>query len=1774
MIRRIDIPNIEIGDELGHGAHSIVYRARLDGSPCAVKVPRTRGRWTRWVYREAVALARVRHPSLPVVLEVGEADGLPYLVMELVEGETLADRLARSELGEREALELAVDLAEALAAVHDAGLVHRDVKPRNIIIERGGRIRLVDFGFAAPIHPSSMGIDAAGTPGYSAPEQFKTPSRVDGRADLYALGRVLSVCLQESAERFAAPLPVAIGSVIDALLASDPNDRYPDARSLASDLLALRDGEEARGPRAYAAVRYSPPLIGRESELRKVAAALKEIGPSGGAVTIVRGGRGTGKTHLLSAAAIKARSVYPDAFMIEIRCRDGDVPLAALQRVFETFIGLTAEGSVARAEHEDALRAASADHLESFATLIAPALTTLLGDGAAPPATAEAFVEGAAEILVRLARRLGRLFIVIDDFQWVDSVSRDVLVRLAHRIVESPILLMIGTRDDAPIVSSSPALPQARIIEIELRTLRDAQVGALVASHLGEPITDGALVRRIAAMAGGTPLGVLEVLGAFLDVGAVRPQARSWMFDVDRADRVVLPAGALALLGHRVAELPPATRRVLEAAAILGTTFDDALLARVMTLAPSDLEFALADGRQAGLIEQEEKDAHRFVHDSLREMLVGELDAAARRALHQQVAETLDAEGNTTVEALCACALHFAAGEWTKAPAKALRVSRAAAEAALERFDNAMAIRFFALAASAAEQSDIKLDASFYRNLGEAQLRVGALDESLQSLERALERSGQSEARAILLGRIAWVYQTRAEPESAWSSLSRAFAVLHTSMPIDTATSAAKTVRQLAVTQLARVRASGKPSPDDARRVDLLCALHYQNARLGMEYGKPFRLVQSALQARRLSAPLGASRAQARAGAIYGVVLTALGRHASGARELESAKAMASRLMDPVTATFCLQLQAMGAGWAGSFDRSLVLMRECLDNHGHWLELNEYCYNAASADFMEALRGRPTEAWAFIGRAIERLRRSQQKTTVVGAFVIHRARAALASLGRRIGEDPWLANQYDAISKQEGAPRGFYHLVSWGPRARFLVESGDVGPAFDTLVREFESEGHNARSVHIMVAEYYVAVVHGRIHQCLRAPASRRAACAEALRRAVTDLRAAAKIPLLKAHRLLGEGHLLWLEGSPSKAMRVFAEAEAIADQESCSWVLYGIARARAHMLLEQGRADAARDQARVAEMLALAHGAEPRARWIRDELGLPSPAPPPRPSVRSSGSSASHRARRQLASLLHVVGAPHPGVHASQHATTILDNLLRDLDAESGLLWFQPDTTASAGVLLGRNRAGETTAEARGWREPLIRSVRTRGQAWPPDGDASASLRGMDPTIDVPRVLVFPLFLYDDAVGAVCLERNPANAPFSVDDRELLDLVSHQIPIALEIARLLAERTQLQASLQQVQKMDAVAELAGGVAHDFNNMLMVVKASLDTLGGHTDLANDVTEELGVISQAADRAAQLTRRLLSFSRHQAASRSAVEVNGLLAELEPILHRVVSERVKVSVVPGPTVESVQTDRAGLEQALVNLTVNARDAMPDGGTITITTSEVVLKEEALLPGAPVGDYVLIEVADSGHGMSPEILSRVFDPFFTTKPSGGGTGLGLTMVYAFAKNSGGHVGIESEVGRGTTVKLYLPRSRATSMSPIPPPIAKPTRKVYRDDMAILVVDDDRFVRESVRRVLHRAGYRVLIAGGADEALEIVGRVGPQIALAVLDVMMPGMTGPELARRLVDLQTPAKVLFISGFAPGNLPVGVGEVTNEMLLQKPFAGAELLQRVSQLVEF
>jgi PAS domain S-box-containing protein len=385
-------------------------------------------------------------------------------------------------------------------------------------------------------------------------------------------------------------------------------------------------------------------------------------------------------------------------------------------------------------------------------------------------------------------------------------------------------------------------------------------------------------------------------------------------------------------------------------------------------------------------------------------------------------------------------------------------------------------------------------------------------------------------------------------------------------------------------------------------------------------------------------------------------------------------------------------------------------------------------------------------------------------------------------------------------------------------------------------------------------------------------------------------------------------------------------------------------------------------------------------------------------------------------------------------------------------------------------------------------------------------------------------------------------------------------------------EQRELEERYRQSHKMEAVGQLAGGVAHDFNNLLTIINGYSELLLQRLPDDDPSREPLEEIHQAGERSAELTRRLLAFSRKQIMAPRLIDLNTVVAHTEKMLRRVIGEDVSLVTALDPALGTVRADPGQVEQILLNLAVNARDAMPTGGRLTIETRNIDLDEgyAGTHPDARPGQHVLMAVSDTGCGMSPEVKARLFEPFFTTKGPGKGTGLGLATVYGIARQSGGHVGVYSEPGLGTTVKVYLPQETAPSR------VVKPRSALLqppRGTETVLVVEDEDGVRTLARNVLTGCGYKVLEAATGDEAVRVATEHAGPIDLLLTDVVMPGQGGRVVADRVTALYPGVRVLFISGYTDdavvrhGVLQAGMN------FLQKPFSPLTLARKIREILD-
>ncbi|MGA7753914.1 MAG: ATP-binding protein [Candidatus Sulfotelmatobacter sp.] len=390
--------------------------------------------------------------------------------------------------------------------------------------------------------------------------------------------------------------------------------------------------------------------------------------------------------------------------------------------------------------------------------------------------------------------------------------------------------------------------------------------------------------------------------------------------------------------------------------------------------------------------------------------------------------------------------------------------------------------------------------------------------------------------------------------------------------------------------------------------------------------------------------------------------------------------------------------------------------------------------------------------------------------------------------------------------------------------------------------------------------------------------------------------------------------------------------------------------------------------------------------------------------------------------------------------------------------------------------------------------------------------------------------------------------------------------PCVLAVTQDVTEARRLENQLRQAQRMGAIGRLAGGVAHDFNNILTVIVGYSELAAYRLGAGHGVSKHLSEIKLAAERAASLTRQLLAFSRQQVLYPRILDLNAVVTNLTQMLLRMIGEDIALSFKPG-AVGSIRADLGQIEQILMNLVVNARDAMPQGGMIAIETSSVDLGEgyvDSHLSVRP-GRYVLLSVSDTGCGMDEKTVSQVFEPFFTTKGPGQGTGLGLSTVYGIVKQSDGYIWVYSELGRGTTFKLYFPEHEQASQ---PAADLTPLLDIVIGAETVLVVEDDEALRNLITALLGSSGYKVLAAANGEEALRLVQENREQIDLLLTDMLMPAMTGVELAEQLRELQPQVKVLLMSGYAGDLIQRYRLSTTEIMLIEKPFTRHSLLSKI------
>ena len=1456
------IPGVELDKEIGRGAHSVVYRGKRGGRTFAVKVQKAgvedrSGDAALRFRREGAILACLRHPGLPAIVDLGELDGRTYIVREFVRGLTLSMLIQQGPLEESLIVDIARRLAGALAEVHGVGMVHCDVKPDNILVHAEDGARLIDFGFAVRATQERHRSEIAGTLLYAAPEQTGMLKRpLDGRSDLYALGVVLFECatgtppfvssdLGELMRQHAVTAPpdlrqrnpaISLGltAVIGKLLAKDPDDRYQGHEGLAADLNRIEEISEAlehghERPALVAADRpalteLGAPLIGRDSEMEQLWRLCEQALLGSGSVILLESDPGLGKSRL--AAELMRRLRGPRQLALGGVCPEGNpLPFAPLREAIETLLrSRFARPLPDRRALEERVRAAAGD-AAPLLKRFSPELADVLGDVADLPGqenVQDQFYDALAHLFLRLARGADGALLVVENVERLDDGSRQVLARLAAQIAEAPMLVLLTARSDAETVDPVLAeMGSALTHKLTLASLPDRAVARIVAQQLGDADAELDFADRIAGRCHGSPFAATEYVRSLLDAGLLRPSWGRWLLDEDGLRRLDLPTDVVQLVLRRLDGLDLREREILAAASVIGARFDLDTLTRMFDSAAEDVQRAIAEAIRTRLLERSEAGRYDFVHSEVRATLLNGLTLDARRALHQRIAKALHRTGRTSSEHLYAVARHAASGEVDEDPAWVFETNLSAGLRALEDFAHEEAHAFLLVAQTNAERAGLDPPLEFEEAIGEVCARTGRLADSIQHLERIIGKTTDPLERARLRARLAqtqcanfYFEPARREAEAGFAELGMRF---FRWLPLRLLACLYYWIRGTLAIHLFAL----KPRPGPKRdRLAVFAKLCEYAAVAAYFDSRPLELLQAVLKSRWVGARLGPSPELAAALSQYAVVYAVGKMSRLARRSINRAERVAERIGDRLVLARAQLYKGFVYHLCGSSVEAETMARRSLEKHGEFLDGMHYVDACGDLVFNLLLRGYFKDAWAWIERQLPRLWftvgevRAKQGNPWAGSV--------LAGLGRTTEGLEYERNMFALC---EEAPRT--ERYRWGEmlayRVLFHLEQGEIGEVVNDAIAEHRTLGLSPLLTAFHLRGFFVFQAYARMEQAMAAEAGDRFPHVKRLRRALAELERATMIPSMRAHALVIAAALRRLQGRLGPARHLLERAERFARDIDSAWVLYEVARQRAHLLHQLGKRAASQREARIALGHAIEHGWIYRARKLRNEFGIgessrrsPSslsssaPSNPSAATIRDPSRAGSLRLKRQLDALLQVSLAAASSLDPDEQARKALDEIVRILNAERAFLFRCADTGQALDFQVGRDANGQELDRPTQYSATVVDTVRRRRAPLVISGSEEGRALGSESIVrhNLRSILAAPLMVRDRIVGVIYLDNRLARGVFTEEDVEILLAIGNHIGISLETARAAQLEIRVEAEAEKRRLAESLSEM------------------------------------------------------------------------------------------------------------------------------------------------------------------------------------------------------------------------------------------------------------------------------------------------------------------------------------------------------------------------------
>ncbi|MET0593580.1 MAG: AAA family ATPase [Polyangiaceae bacterium] len=1615
-------------------------------------------------------------------------------------------------------------------------------------------------------------------------------------------------------------IPQTVSDIVMKLLAKGPEDRYQAARGLEQDLERCRAEWEKNheispfplgGREDFDRFSIPQKVYGRDDELSALRSALTKVIEGGQPrVFLVGGGPGVGKTALireLSKPVAAANGFFCTGKFDQFQ---RDVPYAPIVRAFRDLITLILTASEERILVWRRRLSEAVTINGGLITDLLPEAELIIGPqppiAKMPPLEAHRrFVHVFCQFIQVFANVDHPLVLFLDDLQWADAASLRLLGDVASQ-GSLHSLFFVGAYRDTEVGPDHPLKGLSRELEAAGTPVDTLLLDALGIEPLGRIVADALRVApgECAPLTGltfdktrGNPFFFTRFLAMLHRSGLVRfDPTHGWTWDAGSIEAHDFSDNVVDLMTRQLRHCPPETARALSLAACLGNSFDLEELAAVGERAPEQMAEALEHAIKEGLIVRT-MNRCRFVHDRIQQAAYALIPDSARAATHLQIGRILLARAkedelpDRVFDLLSQLnrGIGIADNERERehlAHLNLMAVRRARASAAFRAAADYGAAGLQLLPADAFERMH---DLAFALSLecADCELASG----NLVAAERCLA-SAQQHAR------------TRGEHAACW----RAAINLDTarSQPMAALAAAFQCLR------LFDLNLSPQPGPDEVQKAERAMLEQLGDRPIEAVAGLPLMGdsdIEAAISVLAGTLPAayfvdlhlhrliachmvdltlrhGLCALSPMGVAAYGMELAVSGKYEEAERFGRAAIAAVERHHFVACRAGVLQISgATLAVWTQGVPAAIELLRQ---SARAGLQSGEAVVAAISRIhvlILTFMSGAPLdEVEREADRALD-VARSAGYAAVADAVHIPK-RVVQALRGRSGGQDLLSGPEFDAFAArvlQHPLPliAAWFHVhvlpayVIFGDTPRALAVAAAARPLMP-LVRAQHAQADRA---------FYSALAITSAWD--DATSELRAERADELRECDELLRLwAATCPTSYLHlSALVRAEILRTEGKFDEAVATYEQAILAARQ--CGAIhVEGLAHERASAVFwARGLA--------VATELHLREARSAYTRWGAlakvEQLDRQWPDIAPReirtslpPSMNgfdalgvvkaSQAISSEIILERLLEKLLRVAieeaGAEHSVLLLLRQgefaiaATAAVDSESVEVSVRDPFVPLSGDVVPTSVISYVRRTA-----------EPLILADASRHDAF-----------SSDPYIvrrKAKSILAVPIVRQGKVEGVLYLGNDLVANAFTQARLSVLQVLAAQVSISLENATLYAdlrreiaerERTEeglraSEAQLRQAQKMEAVGQLAGGIAHDFNNLLTGILGysllALDHLPPDSRVRRDIEE----IQNAGERAATLTRQLLAFSRSQVLTPRPLDLNAVVQNMQGLLRRLIDQSVELVTACAPGLHIVRADQGQVEQILMNLAVNARDAMPRGGTLTIATKNCELNEQNLAVRA--GSYVLLEVSDTGEGMNEETKSRMFEPFFTTKEQGKGTGLGLSTVYGIVQQSGGHIEVQTEINRGTSFQIYFP-----AVAELAEPLSnrKTGAPIARGTETILLVEDEALVRNFTRELLTSLGYRVFFATDGYEALRVQAREQCTIDLLITDVLMPHMNGPQLAKRMQQVLPDIGILFLSGYT-ADAALRQGLRAEAAFLQKPFSPDALARKAREVLD-